>query len=118
MRHRGGSTPLNEFAYQGVGGPETADSFVIMAGNVRSAYEKLADRSLSIDEQYQLLDELSRSLNKAGVYDLAIVIRQTMAAQRSGYSPDDLPIFEKSLRSLASGEETEKSSRCSAVESR
>ncbi len=98
--------PLQFMAYQGTD-QDVIKGASAMAKKVMPAWKALGQEKITRDEEYHVFKELSAGLSEAGVHDLAILVRQLMAARRNGYDRSDFPIFAASLRKLAPGKETE-----------
>lgn len=70
------------------------------------AWQKIAnDPNKMVDDQS--LERLAAACQDANIHDLALSVRQIVAARRGRYAPDDHPFFTKSLVKLAPGPQTE-----------
>ncbi len=94
--------PLMFMAYQGTH-KDVIKAALAMAKQVMPAWKTLRAERLAKDEEYHALEQLSEGLSEAGVHDLAIFVRQLMAARRNSYDQSDFPIFRDGLRKLAPG---------------
>lgn len=94
--------PLQVIAWQGMT-PGIVEQAIIVRGEVDPGWTKLCAGQL----EPAALATLSEALQKVGVHDLALFVRQLRVAVNVGYEASDREFIAKGLRALVPGEVTE-----------
>jgi hypothetical protein len=97
--------PLQFRAYQGDDEALIRGLLALVKSGV-PAWEKLVkNRQKQVDDE--ILQQLAAAFQEANIHELALAVRQILAARRGRYVPDDHPFIAASIRKLAPGAQTE-----------
>jgi hypothetical protein len=97
--------PLQVNAYQG-DDPQVIRGLLALVKKGMPAWEKLVKaRGERVPDS--VLQDLAAAFQEADIHELALAVRQVLAARRGRYAPADHPFITTSLRKVAPGQPTE-----------